>query len=113
MPIERVRHAVRRAVAETSLRKVARAVGLTAPGLTHFLDGGEPYKPTLRKLVEWYVRDAAERRGINDETASAALSLLLDGLPDPEATATRERLIAELREGFKRSGAPPPEWLKG
>lgn len=48
----------------------------------HFLDAGEPFKPTVRKLVEWYVRDAATRRGLDEATASAALAVLLDEVPE-------------------------------
>lgn len=112
VPIERVRQAVIRAVSESSLRKLAREIGLSAPGLTHFIEGGEPFKPTVRKLVEWYVRDAANRRGIDQDTATAALSLLTDGMPNAEAEATRARILAELRDGYKRSGTPPPAWLE-
>ena len=113
VPLERLRQAAQRAVDESSLRKVAIQVGLSAMGLSLFLRGNtEPFKPTVRKLVEWYVRDAASRRGLDEATASAALSLLLDGMPEPEASATREHLIAILREGYTKSGETPPEWLR-
>jgi transcriptional regulator with XRE-family HTH domain len=112
VPLERLRQAAQRAVDESSLRKVAIQVGLSPMGLSLFLRGNtEPFKPTVRKLVEWYVRDAASRRGLDEATASAALSLLLDGMPEPEASATRERVLAALREGYTKSGETPPEWL--
>lgn len=112
VPLERLRQAAQRAVDELSLRKVAIQVGLSPMGLSLFLKGStEPFNPTVRKLVEWYVRDAASRRGLDEATALAALSLLLDGMPEPEASATRERLIAILREGYTNSGETPPEWL--
>ena len=113
VPVERVREAALRAVAERGLRKVAREVGVSTTGFSHFLKGGEPFPANTRKLTEWYVRDAAAHHGLDDGTAAAALSLLVDGLPAEEAAAMRECLLAALRDGYGRSGAPLPGWLQG
>ncbi|HEX8831800.1 MAG TPA: hypothetical protein VF705_11570, partial [Longimicrobium sp.] len=53
--VEAIREAARLATEASSLRAVARAVGMSPMGLRHFLDGRRPYTVTLRKLTMWYV----------------------------------------------------------
>jgi hypothetical protein len=82
---------------------------MSAPGLQHFLDGGEPQKPTARKLVEWYVREAATRRELDAETAAAAFFLLVDSLPAGEQEAARRRIVDAVRlrgHGARLAGRP-------
>lgn len=113
VPMQRVREAVLRAVDQTSLRHVAREAGMSPPGLRHFMDGGEPMRPTARKLVEWYVREAAQRHELDEDTANAALSLLVERLPAAEAEDARERIRTMLRETYRKADTLPPDWLKG
>ena len=115
VPLDRLRAAAQRAVDETSLRKVAKEVGLSPMGLSLFLTGAteQPFPPTMRKLVEWYLRDAAKGRGTDAVTASAALFLLVDGMPPEEAEAARQTMLEVLREGYRRARVPPPAWLNG
>ena len=54
--VDLLRGAVRRAVEASSQRKVARQIGMSAPGLRAFLDGARPLRPTWRKLHAWYFR---------------------------------------------------------
>lgn len=108
--VDVLRTAVRRAVEATSLRGVARDIGMSAPGLQHFLDGGTPFRRTLRNLMAWYTRESATRREISDETVHAALAILLEGVP-PEARAEMERkVIAVLRSAYSEQGLKPPGW---
>ena len=61
-----VRHLREAAVARvenSSLRGVAREIGMSPMGLRNFLHGTEPYAPTLRRLRNWYVKYAAVRSG--------------------------------------------------
>lgn len=70
-------------------------------------------RSTARKLVEWYVRAAANRHELDEDIANAALSLLVERLPEAEADAARERIRAMLRETYKKADTLPPGWLKG
>lgn len=45
-----IRAAVADRVEKTTLRKVAREIGMTPSGLTKFIGGAVPYRRTLRKL---------------------------------------------------------------
>jgi len=115
VPLDRLRAAAKRAVDETSLRKVAKDVGLSPMGLSLFLTGEteQPYPPTMRKLEEWYARDAARSRGTDSETAAAALFLLVSGLPQERSEAARQSILEVLRENYTIAKVPPPDWLKG
>lgn len=112
VPVEAIRNAVARAAAATSLRSVARASDLSDRGLQHFLDGGTPRQGTLRKLTEWYVREAASAGELDPDTVEAALSLLLGDMPEPQRTGTRAVLMDQIRSGYKAAGRVPPGWLK-
>lgn len=112
VPVESIREAVARAAASTSLRAVARASDLSDRGLQHFLDGGTPRQGTLRKLTEWYVREAASAGGLDADTAHAALSLLLDGLPEPQRSDTRCVFLDAIHDAYRATGRQVPAWLK-
>ncbi|HEY0024751.1 MAG TPA: hypothetical protein VGB24_17690 [Longimicrobium sp.] len=111
MPVNAIRDAVRRAAAATSVRSVARGSGLSDQGLKYFLEGGEPRAGTLRKLTEWYVRDAAKLGELDAETVQAALSVLLADMTEPQLSATRRAVLDAIREGYKAMGRDVPGWL--
>lgn len=108
-------HVLRNAVIQASdrrtLRAVAAEIGMSHSGLFSFIEGGEPRSATLKKLQAWYIKHAAEPGGTDADAVEAALAVLLDGIPNAEMPAARERLMAEIRDSFKRTGAPPPVWL--
>ena len=54
--VAELRSAVAQGVSSTSLREVARQVGMSPTGLRNFLDGSEPYSTTRQKLERWFVR---------------------------------------------------------
>lgn len=108
-----LRDAARGAVARTSLRQVARDVGMSAPGLALFLDGSMPRESTLEKIRTWYFSEAASRSDTSHHTARAAIELLLEPMPSQE---TRERVYGEilgvLTRPYRRKGIVPPLWLR-
>ncbi|HEX8431791.1 MAG TPA: hypothetical protein VF625_10900, partial [Longimicrobium sp.] len=59
-----------------------------------------------------YVRETAREWGASDETAAAALSILLQRVPDERAPALRKRILGILRDDFHARGEPPPGWLE-
>jgi hypothetical protein len=56
IPLDTLRWAVEQAVQNSSLRTVARDVGMSPMGLRNFITGMTPYHVTLRKLSAWYLR---------------------------------------------------------
>ena len=76
-----MRSAAQAAADATSLRSVAAAIGMSAPGLQHFLNGGSPLRPTLRKLVKWYAGHVRTAGKNSDDELRAVVALLLTYFP--------------------------------
>ncbi len=51
--IETIRDLLRDYMDHVSLRQAAREVGMSATGLSNFVNGTEPYARTVRKLRAW------------------------------------------------------------
>ena len=112
VPIEAIREAARRAVAEASLRAVARSIPMSPMGLQHFVNGTRPYRSTLRKLTAWYVNRGASRGEFSEDTVLAALAILLDGLPDEQQPTARAELLDRIAALYEGAGTEVPAWLK-
>lgn len=108
--VEAIREAARMAVSQSSLRAVARAVGLSPMGLRNFLDGTQPYRATLRKLTIWYVRHGAQG-GAGTDVIRSAMSLMLEGLPEDSRGAAEQALLAVVEQMHHRARTHPPGWL--
>jgi hypothetical protein len=83
---------------------------MSAPGLRNFLEGGKPRRATFRKLSEWYVREAAATGTVSDETAQAALAVLLNGVPSGGRQDAAQIVLNAIREAHETNGAPLPAW---
>lgn len=111
--VGRLREVAAGRVEATSLRRVARAVGITPMGLRYFLDGGEPRPATRRKLEEWFVREAANRgRDTHTEAELAALALLERDVSARSRSEVRARVLAVYEEAFNSAQIPRPSWLE-
>lgn len=111
-PIERMREALAARVEATSLRQVAREVGMSPTGLQKVLEGADSYSRTRRKLERWYVRETARYGGGLDAAAvTAALSVAVHDLPPARRRDTLELLITALENGYAAAGEHPPQWL--
>jgi hypothetical protein len=99
-------------VENTSLRSVAREIGMSPTGLKKFLQGTAPYSPTLRRLRSWYVQYAAVQSGnVGLEDATAALNVLVHDLaPDPRIDTAR-CLLECVGRGYDQSGKARPSWM--
>ena len=108
VPITVLRETARLRVQAGSLRRTAREIGLSPTGLQGFLDGSEPYAPTMQKLLEWYVQEETRRAiQLSPESADAALALLVRHIPEPR----RARAVRHLLRTLASEGGPAPEWL--
>ena len=99
-------------VEATSLRRVAREVGMSPTGLKKFLLGTAPYSPTLRRLRKWYLHHAAVPTGmlVRDD-AKIALDVLTYDVTPAYRGETVAALLDRLTEGYLRSGKPQPGWI--
>lgn len=108
--IETIREAVRRRVAETSLRQVAEEIPMSFSGLRSFLRGGYPQQATRGKLVAWYAR--YRRRGESKqsrddvEAAITLLALYLREFPSVEVRDRRLRVIVDRLLAESKSARP-------
>lgn len=109
--VEAIREAARLAVAETSLRAVARAVGLSPMGLSSFLSGRRPYTATLRKLSAWFVLHG-QRDGAREQVVRASLDVLLEGLPAKGRERGTAELLGVIDRMHRLARTEPPAWLR-
>jgi hypothetical protein len=90
---------------------VADQIGLTHRGLQLFLSGGAPRASTIRKLREWYVRRAVETGQLSEQTALAALAVLLDGLTARARDRAATDLVDVIRRAYVATEQEPPDWV--
>ena len=111
--VEQLRGAVAVRVRSTTLRRTAREVGMSAPGLQAFLAGSRPHLATIRKVESWYVRAVAESGGdLTSTDATAALALLIRDLPEARQGAATSRLVECLQALYEGERTPLPVWLE-
>lgn len=106
---ERFRQAVRLAIAGSTLRAVAREIGMSPSGLQNFLDGAAPYGKTKEKLRFWYFR----RAGFSNyavEDAAYILRRLVSSLPAPDHGVVA--VLDAVESSYQRAGMYPPEWVR-
>lgn len=110
--ISRLREAVTIRVQATSLRAVARQVGMSPSGLDKFLAGGMPYQKSRRKLFDWLHR---ERNNLGAEMTvdgiAAALGSLVRDLPPDRREQALHALLATLQELYATHAETAPGWL--
>ncbi len=105
-----LREAAATRVEHTSLRAVAREIGMSPSGLKSFLNGTAPYSPTLRRLRNWYVQYAAVESGpVVEEVASAAVMVLVQELDQAPRGRTAAEILDSLARGYEASGKIPPQ----
>jgi hypothetical protein len=110
--IDNLRESVAIRVHATSLRAVARQVGMSPSGLEKFIAGGAPYSNTRRKLVEWWYREGTQSPlDLSADGVAVALGTLVRDLPPDRRERTLRELVGTLRELYAEHGAPCPEWL--
>ncbi len=99
-------------VENTSLRSVAREIGMSPTGLKKFLQGTAPYSPTLRRLRNWYVRyAAAQPSGVELADADAAVAVLVHDLGVRSRRWTALQVLDAVGNGYAHNDKPTPAWL--
>jgi hypothetical protein len=110
--ISRLREAVTIRVQATSLRSVARQVGMSPSGLDKFLNGGMPYQKSRRKLFDWLHRER-ENLGadLTVDGVAAALGSLLRDLPPDRRERALHVLLDTLQALYDTHAETAPGWL--
>ncbi|HYH81361.1 MAG TPA: hypothetical protein VEX86_16270 [Longimicrobium sp.] len=112
--VETIRYAAQRAVARSSLRKVAGEMGMAVSWLNGFVLGKETElrAKTLRHLREWYVRSASDLAEQDAGTAAGAIEFLIGGiLEDGERAKAYGRVLQAVARAYSDQG-PLPEWVR-
>jgi hypothetical protein len=112
VPLDAIRREAELARDASSLRAVAREVGVTPMGLRGFLmDAGKPQARTVRKLNLWYARRMATRLPEGEDEARTALTILAAYFPERARRARLTDLLDSMERGFRDEGMQTPAWL--
>ena len=106
---ERFRAALRHAIARSTLRTVAKDVGMSPSGLQKFLDGTNPYGKTRERLRLWYFREAGFS-SFPVEDAAYILRRLVGTLPTPDHGVAG--VLDAVESAYRRAGMYAPEWVR-
>ena len=115
--MDRIREHARRAVARTSLRKVAKAAGVKVGATKKFVDGSVPYERNARLWKRWYARELREGAAGTPDTAlatadaEAILELLLWSIPEEQRDQARRETVLSLRLIHAKRSLTPPAWV--
>ena len=112
LPVPLLRDAVAREVAQQSLRRAAREIGLSPNGLKNFLNGATPRLATRVRMERWLAGRARTRRS----PSVGHLVRLIEELGaelSPRQTAALSRDVAELLvAAYENRRLPPPRWVR-
>ena len=106
--LERYRIALEGAIARSSLRAVATAVGMSPTGLSEFLDGARPRASTVERVRQWYQQHAGLDAVRPDEIAGQ-LRRMVATLPDPDSGVAN--LLDAVERSYQGAGAAAPAWV--
>jgi hypothetical protein len=94
--LDQLRAELEKELGRSSLRSVARAIGMSATGLSKLLAGGQPYRRTLTKLRAWKAQRGGDESTV---TVEAALETLLRRVPERRRARVREEIRVILERG--------------
>jgi hypothetical protein len=111
-PWPAVRAAVRRELERTSLRKLAKKIGVNSTTLHGFVTlGSTPQARNADKLLAWYNALTPDRRGAPPARARVVSAMLLEGLADEERGPVLATVATAIQDAHARRGTTPPEWV--
>jgi hypothetical protein len=106
--------AVRRAVARSCIRAVARASGISHGGIANLVSGKSRriFGTTLSKLRDWYLRQWAEGGdGLTPEVAAYLIEQVLAAIAPEKRNAAALELVRAVEGIYARHDTPRPAWL--
>jgi hypothetical protein len=102
-----IRQALRDASRASSIRKLARTIGMSPTGLRNIMEGKRAHPGTEAKLREWYVKNAPR---VDSDARHAALDLLARGLAPELRDGFRKAVAVLLGSVHGEAGLPLPAW---
>jgi hypothetical protein len=102
--LDQLRDELRRSIAETSTRAVARELAVSPAGLKKFLNNpdGTLYEKTLRKLIPWYERRITRQlTAPAAEDAAPAVNVLSREMAPGEARRFRQEVAGDPEGGLR------------
>lgn len=107
VPVPVLREAARLAVEASSLRAVAREIGITPMALSDFInkERRRRHSRTIFKLEAWY-------KGIPEQTVRTVLTMLFQHFPQGTRADDTEELLAFYARLHHKQGLQPPSWIK-
>jgi hypothetical protein len=110
--LDRLRDSITVHVQASSLRVVARQVGMSPSGLRKFLDGGLPYSKSRKKLYEWYHRQRGQLHSeLTCGEISEAIGALIQELPPERRARAMSDLVETLAGLYAQYADACPPWL--
>lgn len=112
LPVPLLRDAIARETARVSLRRAAKAIGISPNGLRNFVNGAAPRSATRAKLERWL---ASQERVTRPPNVGQLVRLLneLSGDLSPQQTAQLGRDIAALlAAAYEARRLSPPRWTQ-
>lgn len=98
-------------VRNTSLRNVARQLGMSPSGLSKVLGGSRSQAATRRRLERWIVWNRARGGEPRVPPAEYAARVLVHGLPSRRQPHALSLLAETLARSFSEAGVDVPDWL--
>ena len=111
-PVAVLRANVERAVADASLREVARAIGMSPNAVRNFIRGAEPRARTRARIEHWLGQRPAEGRGGGVAAFSRLIAKATPDLPPRDAAVIGRELAHAIVEAYQRHRLPPPRWVR-
>lgn len=112
LPVPALRAAVERELADLSLRRAAREIGLSPNALKNFLNGAVPRRTTRARLERWLRSRPAERGAPSLQRFLRLVGEITPDLPSGEAAAIGREVSRLILDAYRRQQIPPPRWVR-
>lgn len=112
LPVPLLRDAVAREVAQLSLRRAAREIGVSPNGLRNFLNGAAPRMRTRGQLERWLGGRATSARPPTVGQLVRLLGKMGADLPPSQAAALSRDIAELLASAYQNRRLPPPRWVR-
>jgi hypothetical protein len=103
---------VERAVADSSLRMVAEAIGMSPNAVRNFIRGAEPRTRTRARIERWVAGRPAEGQGAGVAAFTRLIAEATPELPPRDASVIGRELAQAISEAYQRHRLPPPRWVR-
>jgi hypothetical protein len=103
---------VERALADISLRRAAREIGLSPNALKNFLNGAVPRRTTRARLERWLQTGPAGAQGPGVRQFVRLIGQVSPDLPSREAATLGREMSRLILDAYQRQRIPPPRWVR-